>query len=163
VDCESEIKDLHLMDLRHPSCHEAGHTVVGLYFGFRIDGIDVFEGRFRTLCDLDSVDRSDNERFVFLAGGIAGEQSGLGRYDFGGRNDDQTKISERGGGPIEAYLPEAIKIVESNGECLRQLRSRVTTRTMEKIMERQLSGGGNSFKLLTGEEIQSIWTACSTK
>ena len=59
------------MDLRHPSCHEAGHTVVGLYFGFRINGIDVFEGRFRTLCDLDAVDRRITNGSSFsLAGSL---------------------------------------------------------------------------------------------
>jgi len=65
------------MDLKRPSCHEAGHTLVALYFGFRVEGIEVFEGRLQTMCQLDAEDRTDKERFIFLAGGIAGEKSEL--------------------------------------------------------------------------------------
>ena len=146
------------MDLKRPSCHEAGHTVVALFFGFGVEGIDVFEGRLRTMCQLDAGDRTDNERFIFLAGGIAGEKSELGHYDSGGCRDDQKKISERGGKSIESYLPEATRIIESNKECFRELRKKITIRAIERSMEMSISSGKNSFKLLTGDEIQQIWT-----
>ncbi|MGA7225159.1 MAG: hypothetical protein WBX16_20040, partial [Candidatus Acidiferrales bacterium] len=70
-----------MMDLKRPSCHEAGHAVVALFLGFRVEGIEVLEGRLRTVCHLDADDRTDEERFIFLAGGIGGEKSDLGRYD----------------------------------------------------------------------------------
>ncbi len=98
------------MDLKRPSCYEAGHAVVALFFGFCVERIEVFEGRLRTMCQLDAEDKTDKERFIFLAGGIAGEQSGLGHYDPGGCNDDQKKISERGGQSIETYLADGAGI-----------------------------------------------------
>ena len=146
------------MDLKRPSCHEAGHAVVALSFGFRVEGIEVFEGRLRTMCQLDAEDRTDKERFIFLAGGIAGEKSDLGHYDSGGCIDDQKKISERGGGSIETYLADAAGIIESNKECFRDLRKKITIRAIERSMEISISSGKNSFKLVTGDEIQQIWT-----
>ena len=152
-----------LMDLKRPSCHEAGHAVVALFFGFRVEGIEVFEGRLRTMCQLDAKDRSDKERFIFLAGGIAGEKSDLGDYDSGGCNDDKKKISERGGESIEAYLTDATGIIESNKECFRELRKTITIRAIERSMEMSISSGKNSFKLVTGDEIQQIWTVCQSR
>lgn len=145
------------MDRNHASCHEAGHAVVALFFGFRVEGIEVFEGRFRTVCRLDAEDRSDAERFILLGGGIAGEKSELGYYDAGGCNDDQKKISELGGQSIETYLADAARIIESNKDCFQELRKRIMIRAIEKSMEMSISGGKNSFKLLIGDEIQQIW------
>lgn len=59
-------------DWTRAACHEAGHTVVGLYFGFRVDKIEVADRRPRIMCDMDSHEPA--ERFLFLAGGIAGEK-----------------------------------------------------------------------------------------
>src|SRR5580700_2988380 len=110
------------MDRSHATCHEAGHAVVALFFGFRVEGIEVFEGRFRTMCQLDAQDRTDAQRFILLSGGIAGEKSELGYYDPGGCNDDQKKISELRGLSIESYLPDAAGIIESNKECFQEIR-----------------------------------------
>jgi hypothetical protein len=147
------------MDLKRPSCHEAGHTVVALFLGFRVDGIEAFEGRLRTMSELDAADRTDRERFVFLAGGIAGEKCGLGNFDSGGCNDDQKKISERGGESIETYLVEAAAIVEANKECFQDLRKQITIRAIERSMEISVSAGQNTFKLVSEDEIQRTWTA----
>ncbi len=151
------------MDLKRPSCHEAGHAVVALHFGFHVEGIEAFEGRLHTMCQLDAEDRTDMERFVFLAGGIAGEQSGLGHYDSGGCNHDQKKISERGGESIETYLADAAGIIESNKECFLELRNKITITTIERSMEMSISGGKNSSRLVTGDEIQQIWTVCQSR
>ena len=151
------------MDLKRPSCHEAGHTLVALYFGFRVEGIEVFEGRLQTMCQLDAEDRTDKERFIFLAGGIAGEKSEFGHYDSGGCNDDQKKISERGGESIETYLADAAGIIGSNKECFRELRKRITIRVIERRMEMLISGGKNSFKLVTGDEIYQVWAVCQSQ
>ena len=149
------------MDRQRPSSHEAGHTLVGLFLGFQIEGIEAFEGRLRTMCHLDAEDRTHQERFIFLAGGIAGEKSVLGNYDPGGCKDDQQKITERGGKSIETYLPEATKIIESNHECFLELKRKITIRVIEESMGAAISGGKNSFKLLTGDTVRQIWQAFS--
>jgi hypothetical protein len=147
------------MDLKRPICHEAGHAVVALFLGFRVDGIEAFEGRLRTMCELDANDRTDRERFIFLAGGIAGEQSGLGNYDSDGCNDDQQKIFQCGGESIETYLLDAAGIIDSNMECFQELRRKITKRAIEKSSETSITGGKNSFNLITGDEMQRTWTA----
>ena len=58
------------MHLKRPSCREASHAVVALFFGLRVEGIEAFEGRLRTMCQLDVEDRTGKEHFIFLAGGI---------------------------------------------------------------------------------------------
>jgi hypothetical protein len=151
------------MDLKRATCHEAGHVVVALCYEFRVDGIEVFEGRFRTMCVLDDPARTDEERFVFLAGGIAGEEFEFPKYDPEGCKDDQAQITKRGGGLIETYLPDATKIIDPNNDCFRALRSKITTKAIEKSMEMMISGGKNSFRLISGVEIQQIWTACQAR
>jgi len=151
------------MDLKRASCHEAGHTLVALFLGFRVEAIDVFEGKLRTVCELDTQERTSKERFIFLAGGIAGEKSDLGCYDSGGCIDDQNKISERGGESIDTYLADAERIIESNKECFRELRKKITIRAIEKSMEMSISGGKNTFKLVTGAQIEQIWAVCQSR
>jgi hypothetical protein len=148
--------------LKHPSSHEAGHVVVALSIGFVVDGIEVFEGRFRTMCQLDALDRTDNERFIFLAGGIAGEKIQRGHYFTDGCADDQQKISERGGESIETYLPYAVTIIDAYPDCFRKFTDMITKRAIERAMEMALSGGKNSFKLIPGKEILQIWIACQS-
>lgn len=143
--------------MTRPTSHEAGHAVVGLYFDFRIDVIEVFEGRLRTICDLDSEERLDSERFVFLAGGIAGEQQQLGQYDSAGCADDQLKISQRGGEAIGVYLPRASEIVLRNRQSFDSLRRKIATTIMAKQMTMSIAGGKNSFSVLSSQEIHLIW------
>jgi hypothetical protein len=139
------------------SCHEAGHTVVALHFGFRVEGIDVREGRFCVMCDLDTANKTDEERFIFLAGGIAGEKYRLGTFDQGGYAGDQSEISERGGESIESYAPRAIEIIESNHACFEELKKKITLCAVARSMEMSITGGKNSFKLVTAAEIEQIW------
>jgi hypothetical protein len=149
------------IDYANPSWHEAGHTVVALHYGFQLDRIDVSQGKFRTMCVLDAPERTDEERYVFLAGGVAGEKAGLNnQYDAGGYKDDQEKITARGGASIETYLPAATAIVSANRACLDKLKGQIANRAVQKVAERMISGGSNSFGLLTSEDIQEIWNAC---
>jgi len=152
-----------LTDLKRPTCHEAGHAVVALFFGFQIEGIEVFESGLRMVCQLDAKDRTDEERFILLAGGIAGEKSELGRYDPGGCKDDQEKIFQRGGKSIEIYLGDASEIIGSNKACFRELRKKIMVRVIERSMEMSISSGKNSFKLVSAVEIQQIWTAYQSR
>lgn len=145
------------MDWKRPSCHEAGHAVVGLHLNFNIEGIEVFEGRLRVMCQLDCGDRTDDERFVFLAGGIAGEKSEIGGYYSGGCKDDQAKISERGGKSIEVYLPEATRIIQSNRKCFDEMRKQIVIRAIEGSAVMSIARGKNLCKLLSGDELRLIW------
>jgi hypothetical protein len=145
------------MDSRHASCHEAGHVVVALALDFRVDGIEVFEGRFRTMCQLDAKERTNEERFILLAGGIAGEKSDLGNYDPGGCADDQKVIYQLGGKAIETYLADAAGIIELRKKCFRDLRNKIRTRAIEKSVAMSVSRSKNSFNLLSSDEIQQIW------
>jgi hypothetical protein len=131
--------------------------VVALHYGFRLDDIEACEGRLLVKCDLDAGDKTDEERFIFLAGGIAAEQFRLGAFDQGGCNDDQNKISERGGESIETYVPRAIEIIESSKACFEELKKKITIRAITRSMEMSITGGKNSFTLVTAEEIQQIW------
>jgi hypothetical protein len=146
--------------------HEAGHAVVGLHFGFRIDGIDVKSGRPRTECHLDSLERSNRERFVFLAGGIASEKvfDSASDYDHAASGNDQSMITERGGGSIAEYLPEALRILHSREKVLRCLKERLCRELVVQKAKARMraiigSGSGNSFRLLAGEQIKEIWAA----
>lgn len=144
------------MDQRRASFHEAGHAVVGLHLGFLIAGIEVAQGRLCTMCDLDSGERTDADRFVFLAGGIAGEKSEFATYDFDGCKDDQAKVSERGGASIETYLAEAAKIIRLNKEAFDQLRKKIMMRLIAAGMTMSITGGKSSYKLLTEDELRQI-------
>ena len=108
------------------------------------------------MCDLDSCDRTDADRFTFLAGGIAGEKSEFGAYDFGGCKDDQAKISERGGASIETYLAEAVKIIQSDKGTFDQLKKTIALKLIEATMTMSITGGKNSYKLLSEGELRLI-------
>jgi hypothetical protein len=146
------------VETKRPSCHESGHTIVGLSLGFHIAGIDVFEGRLRTICvDLDAQDKTDMDRFIFLAGGIAGEKVGIGNFDRSGCRDDQQKITDRGGKVIDTYLVDASRIIESSKARFEELKKQIVVKMITKSMEMAISGTGNSFRLISGDEIQRIW------
>jgi len=141
-------------------CHEAGHAVAALHFGFRVERIEVFRGMPRSLI---AIERS-HEMIVVLAGGIAAEQLVFGRYDAAGYADDQRKVSECGGTAIDSYLSEACNVIRSNEDCFRQLRERLTLRWVENWGEWEMTSGSNAdcdsltFELLLREDIEAIWT-----
>jgi hypothetical protein len=146
-------------------CHEAGHTVVGLHFGFHIDKVEISEGRSNVKCaDLESSERSANERFVFLAGGIAGEKFFDPSSDYcrEAASCDQSMITKLGGRSIEEYLPEALDTVRSHEKVLGVLRTQMTKRWVaEEFQLRFVAAAGGkrsrSFPLLSRQEIEKIW------
>ncbi len=152
------------IDVRHAICHEAGHVVVGLHFGFHFNKIEVSNWRTQNICDMDSHDLA--KRFVFLAGGIAGEKVCFpdSDYDREASADDQKKIDERGGGPIEEYFSEAREILRAHQNALELFRVRLTAAWEAKDLEDviQVATGGKprrSFGLLTQKQIDEIWAA----
>jgi hypothetical protein len=144
------------MSLRPPSWHEAGHVVVGLHFGFVIESVAALQGKLGTMCQLEAPERTNEERYVFLAGGIAGEKYGIGGYEFNPCRQDQERIAGFGGGVIETYLPAALEIVGFYHACLRQFQKEIIKKTIARTMEMSF-GLPNSFTILSGAEIERIW------
>jgi hypothetical protein len=83
--------------------HEAGHAVIALYFGFDIAGIAVANRLpYTSISDLDSPERTPEQRYISLAAGIASEYLSFGNYfaisaladaDFGVTRLDQKRGS----------------------------------------------------------------------
>lgn len=147
-------------DFRRPSAHEAGHTVVALFHGFKVARIESFQGVFRVRAELDAADKTDDQRFLFLAGGVAGETLVFGDYEPGPSKNDQDLTTQHGGGSIDTYRPGAERVIEANQKCFQELRDKIAKRAIQKTMEMQISGGSNSFVLMTGEEVQQVWVRC---
>jgi hypothetical protein len=144
------------MDWRHPTWHEAGHVVVGLHLGFLIESVKAVQGKLGTVCHLNSQERTNEERYEFLTGGIAGEQYGIGNYESDPCRRDQEQIVEFGGGLIETYLPAALEIVSQYDRCIRQFQKEIMMKTVARTMEMSF-GGTNSFIILTQSNIGRIW------
>jgi hypothetical protein len=151
-------------DIQRAIRHEAGHATAGLHLGFQVKSVSVKNGMPLTHLILDSPEKTPHERFLALAGGIASEQFFYGRYDPDACARDAAMISERGGVSIEAYLPEALGIMQSNKSKLRGLVGRLVCRMQEERDEAAFVAGANiqdlsppSFEILSGEEILRIW------
>jgi hypothetical protein len=151
-------------DIQRAIRHEAGHAAAALHLGFWVERLSVSNGMLIAELRLDSPETTPGERFIVLAAGIAAEQFFYGRYDAETRRKDSAMISERGGGSIETYLPEALHIMQSNESCLHHLVGTLTCRMQEEFAEAAFVAGAiledsnpPSFELLSREEIQSVW------
>lgn len=149
------------VNLRNPTRHEAGHVVIGLHLGFIVESVEVVGGKFVNVCQLNDPNRTNEERYLYLAGGIAAEQLEFNRYDREASENDQKLISELGGGKIESYICAATEIIRTHEACFRTFWQRITIRLQEKLMAMIVTRGSNSFKLLSSAEIQEIWLACN--
>jgi hypothetical protein len=147
------------MELKHPTWHEAGHVVVGLHLGFVIESVAAIQGKLGTMCQLEDPARPNEERCLFLAGGIAGEKYGTGSFEPEPSRKDQERITEFGGAQIETYLTPAIEIVSSYDEGVRQFQKAITIKVIERTMEMSF-GGTNSFTILPHVDIERIWRGC---
>jgi hypothetical protein len=141
-------------------CHEAGHITVALKLGFRVESVEIFQGKPRTMCELSAADRTDDERYVFLAGGVAGELSVFREYDRTARGSDQALITEFGGGSIDAYLPQASEILNSTQNFHGELKKRIKLRILERSLEGMILGSSNTFPILARATIEDLWNAC---
>jgi hypothetical protein len=140
-------------------CHEAGHVIAALHLGFRVDSIEIIQGKPATMCDLNAADRTNEERYIFLAGGIAGETCDLGNYDRAACGDDQARISELRGGPVQTYLPAASEIIDAHNGCFRELKKKITFRMLERQMVGMIVGSNNTFTVLPRAEIERVSNA----
>jgi hypothetical protein len=146
------------LDTQRAICHEGGHAIIALHFGFSVQQIAIAHRRpYLLTSDLDSPQRTAQERYIFLAGGIASEISCYGHYDQEGMRLDQKMICERGGGPIENYVPDALKIIRSNEACLTRLRGELTARWVAAAAEAAFESDPDTFELISRQELKNIW------
>ncbi len=139
-------------------CHEAGHAVVGLHFGFDIAGIAVTDRLPHTsVSDLDSPDRTPEQRYMFLTGGIASESVSFGDYDQLAMGHDQRLISERGGVIITDYLPDAVEVLRQNESRLKRIKDQLALKWITARAEAQFSSDPDSYELLSRQELDAIW------
>jgi hypothetical protein len=149
--------------MKRAICHEAGHIVVAHNYGIAVEGVKVAGGLTITdvhMGDPDSPSLGAREMYIFLAGGIAGEQYVLGSYDRAGMQNDQTKISEWGGGPIESYLRDALAIVGASKSSLNQIRKKLSSNWIIARAEAQFCSDPDSYPILSRVELQDILRSC---
>ena len=150
-------------EIQRAICHEAGHAISALHMGFQVERISVNEGLPFCHIVLDTPDRTQEQRFIVLAAGIAAEQYLYQRHNPIACVKDEAMIAERGGGPIETYVPAAWRAIEINDRRFRSLVWKLTCRLQEELGSELLAAGGSlrepdspSFDLLSGDDIQSI-------
>ena len=145
-------------DTKRAICHESGHAVIALHFGFDIERIAITH-RWPSVVtsNLDSPQRTTQERYIFLAGGIASEIFIYGHYDQQGVRLDQNMICERGGGLIENYVPDALKIIRSNETRLTRLRKELTAKWVSAAAEAAFDSDPDTFELMSRPELEFIW------
>jgi hypothetical protein len=146
------------VDIKRAICHESGHVIVALHLCFHVERIAIAHGRPHLLTsNLDSPQRTAQERYIFLAGGIASEISIFGDYDYAGVRLDQNMLSERGGGPIENYVPDALKIIQSNENRLSRLRKELTARWIAAAAEAAFDSDPDTFELMSCSDVERTW------
>jgi hypothetical protein len=138
-------------------CHEAGHVTVGLHLGFVVFGIKMIDGKPATVIGLDNETRSDEERCLFLAGGIAGEKCDFASYDQIACANDQDRILLLGGGPIDTYLPMTLQIINLHRTFFDKLKRKIKIKTIERRMEMIVVRTGKTFGILGQVDIEQIW------
>jgi hypothetical protein len=138
--------------------HEAGHAVIGMHFGFDIAGIAVTNRLPHTsISDLDAPDKTPEQRYIFLAAGIASETLSLGDYDQQAIGSDQGFIYGRGGDVITHYLPAALEILRANESRLNRLKNQLALKWISARAEAQFSSDPDSYELLSRQELDEIW------
>lgn len=144
--------------MKRAMCHEAGHAVVGLYFGFDIEGIAVTNRLPHTsISDSDLSERAPEQRFIFLAAGIASEYLSFGNYDGQAMGSDQRLIYESGGGLITEYLPAAMDLLRANETHLNRIKDKLALKWISARAEAQFSSDPDSYELLSRHELDEIW------
>ena len=70
---------------------------------------------------------------------------------------DQNIIFERGGGPIEDYLPHALSIIYLNEIRFTRLRKQLILGWVKAAAEAAFTADPDSFELLSQQELELIW------
>lgn len=139
--------------------HEAGHAIVALHMGFRVEQIEIFNGFPRLIIsNFDEKERTPAERYLVLAGGIASEQLYFGNYDQDAIGSDQREIETRGGGPVTDYVANALQILNANKALLDSLVKGLSLNSIAARAEAQFSSDPDSYEIMDAEQIAEIWS-----
>lgn len=142
--------------------HEAGHAVVALHLGFRVERIEIANGFPRLIVsDFDNAERASAERYLVLAGGIASERRSFGNYDQDAVGADQRGIETRGGGPITNYVSDALQILNVNKARLDSLVKRLTLNSIVAGTEAQFSSDPDTYEIMDATQLAVIWFGSS--
>jgi hypothetical protein len=141
-------------NLNRACIHEAGHTVIALHFGVEVSSIEVVRSKPTVMVDLERM--NPQVRFIFLAGGAAGECHRYKNYDQQGVAGDQQKIKEWLGGSITDYLSDALKIVAANDDRLNKLSEKLAWKWQCNSLGEAFEGGPENHVLLWKSEIDLI-------
>jgi hypothetical protein len=151
------------LDIKHAICHEAGHTVSALHFGFVVGRIELFHGMPRSMIALDCKPETLLKCCIVLASGVAAEQMAFQGSDVQAAASDRTQISNYGGGMIDGYLDRARDVLGLYPSCMLQFREQLTRKWIEEQTEREAElnfeadSDSLSFELLSRGEIEAIW------
>ena len=96
-----------------------------------------------------------------LAGGLAGEKSRYDDVDKAASQNDQERITERGGGPIEQYEPKASAILKTNILAFDAIRKTLRLKWIVVASGSEFDSTGDSSVLLTFDELRNIF--CKSK
>jgi len=138
-------------------CHEAGHAVVAMNFGFAVTGISLKESI--PITNFDVPEATTLQACVVYSGGAAAEKVVFGCFDEASSFDRQT-ISDAGGGSLEDYLDYAMEIIRANPTCHKTMCDEMVKNWLCEETESSLSGSNSdklNFELLNGTRIKEIW------
>ena len=131
--------------------------MIALHFGIDVDAIEVINGKSQVSILRNDYDRmTSQERFIFLAGGVAGECRFLKTHDQDGKRDDEIKLEQAGGGSIEDYLSDAMAILSANDARFNRLNKELVRKWDIARIEASLDAGLENFVLLSKSEIALI-------
>lgn len=138
--------------------HEAGHAIIALHLGFRVERIEIANRFPRVIiANFDGKERTQAERYVVLAGGIANESLSFGNYDQNALGADQREIQVRRGGPITDYVSDALQILNTNKARLDSLVKRLSLNSIATRAEAQFSSDPDSYEIMDATQLAEIW------
>lgn len=149
-------------------CHEAGHAIVGLHFGFNIADICV-SGMPQIRWSLPA--EQPDSACCAVAAGVAAEQITFGRHCEDAAGSDRQQIKDRSGKSLESYLAEAKNILQKYLSCFCEMRKEMLKNWMQEDAANSLEAGAPlapslilsapSFTILGHDEMLAIWKSHS--
>jgi hypothetical protein len=138
--------------------HEAGHVIVALGLGFCVERVEVANGFPRVIIsNFDGAERTPEERYLVLTGGIANEFRLFGNYDQDAIGADQREIQARGGGSITDYISDAWKILNAQTATLDSLVKRLSLNWIAARAEAQFSSDPDTYEVMDASQLEQIW------
>jgi len=131
--------------------------VIALHFGIDVFAIEVINGKSQVSILQNDYNRmTSQERFIILAGGVAGECCFFKNHDLDGKRDDEIKLEKAGGGSIEDYLSDAMAILSANDGRFNRLNKELVRKWETAKLEAFFDAGPENYVLLSKSEIDLI-------